>query len=51
MREFRDRPSLKFRLFGEWKIFLWIFGGVLALVLAVYGLIGYVIAHFISKYW
>lgn len=47
----KDRPSLKFRLFGEWKIFLWIFGGILAVVLAFYALMGYVAVHFLRKWW
>jgi hypothetical protein len=45
------KPSWKFRLFGEWKIFYWIFGGVFLIGLSIYGLIGFIAAHFIKKFW
>lgn len=48
---YRIKPSWKFRLFGEWKIFYWIFGGIALLTVAFWGTIGYVAVHFIRKGW
>lgn len=42
---------IKWKLFGETKIFGWIIGMYLFLMLTIFGLVGYVIFHFISKFW
>ena len=43
--------NLKFNLFGEFKIFYWIFGIIVLLIVIFWGVAGSVIFHFIAKYW
>jgi len=40
-----------FKLFGDFKIFFWIQGLLIALYLSLSVLTVWIIYHFISKYW
>lgn len=43
--------ELRFRLFGETNILFWWYGGAMALVVAFWAAIIYIVAHFAIKYW
>jgi hypothetical protein len=43
--------NIWFKLFGDGKVFAWVFWGAILVQLFILGLIVWIAYHFITKYW